>query len=212
LKISTTLEGWTVSISKPPANKARLETEVATTLNRATLREAVVHNPEVTLKISTTLEGRAPTLPPPNRARLKTEVAANWSRAALREAVVHKPETTLKISTTLEAFVFDQGSGSGSFDDISPPPNRARFDTEVAAKDRRAALREAVVHIPEVTLKISTALEGRPQPTEESAPPPNRARSETDVAAKYPRATLREAVVHNPEVTLKTSTTFWGAP
>jgi hypothetical protein len=125
--------------------------------------------------------------------------------------VVHKQEETLKTSTTLEGFVFVQGSGSVSFDDISPPPNRARLETDVATKDRRATLRDAVVHKPEVSLKTSTTLEGRPQP-QQSAPPPNRARSEMDVVAKYPRAILREAVVHNPEITLKTSTTFEGVP
>ena len=56
-RISTTLEKkstppWTV----PPPNRARFETDVAARLYRATLSVAVVHNPEVTLKISTTLE------------------------------------------------------------------------------------------------------------------------------------------------------------
>ena len=37
-----------------------------------------------------------------------------------------------------------------------PPPNRARFETDVAARLDRATLRFAVVHIPEVLLKIST--------------------------------------------------------
>jgi hypothetical protein len=70
---------------------------------------------------------------------------------------------------------------------LSPPPNRARFETDVAARPHRAALRLAVVHTPEVLLKISTVLE-RP---ELSPPPPNRARFETDVAARQHRATLR---------------------
>ena len=61
-----------------------------------------------------------------------------------------------------------------------PPPNRARFETDVAASHCRATLRMAVVHTPEVLLKISTVLE-RP---ELPAPPPNRARFETDVAAR----------------------------
>jgi hypothetical protein len=39
--------------------------------------------------------------------------------------VVHNPETLLKISTTLEAL---------------PPPNRARFETDVAARYCRATL------------------------------------------------------------------------
>jgi hypothetical protein len=39
-----------------------------------------------------------------------------------------------------------------------PPPNRAKFEMDVAASKLRAILREAVVHNPEVTLKISTTL------------------------------------------------------
>ena len=71
---------------------------------------------------------------------------------------------------------------------VSPPPKRARFETDVAARKYRATLREAVVHNPEMLLKISTTLE-RP---ELSSPPPNRARLETDVAASPLRATLRQ--------------------
>ena len=41
----------------------------------------------------------------------------------------------------------------------SPPPKRARFETDVAARTYRATLRDAVVHNPEVTLKISTTLD-----------------------------------------------------
>ena len=51
---STTLERLRMLLAPPP-NRARFETDVATRLYRATLREAVVHNPDVTLKISTTL-------------------------------------------------------------------------------------------------------------------------------------------------------------
>ncbi len=40
-----------------------------------------------------------------------------------------------------------------------PPPKRARFETDVAARLSRATLRDAVVHDPEVALKMSTALE-----------------------------------------------------
>ena len=40
----------------------------------------------------------------------------------------------------------------------NPPPNRARFETDVAARPFRATLRMAVVHTPEVLLKISTVL------------------------------------------------------
>ena len=66
---------------------------------------------------------------------------------------------------------------------VSPPPKRARFETDVAARKYRATLRDAVVHNPEVTLKISTTLE-TPEPPEFSPPPPKRARFETDVAAR----------------------------
>jgi vacuolar-type H+-ATPase catalytic subunit A/Vma1 len=61
---------------------------------------AVVHNPDVTLKISTTLEGRIEeaSYPPTYRARLDTDVAARLYRATLRDAVVHDPDVTLKIS------------------------------------------------------------------------------------------------------------------
>jgi hypothetical protein len=123
-------------MSAPPPNRARLDTDVAARYHRATLREAVVHNPDVTLKISTTLEGRPEVVPPPNRARLDTDVAASEDRATLREAVVHNPDVTLKISTTLP--------------EVLPPPNRARLDTDVAASEDRATLREAVVHNPDV--------------------------------------------------------------
>ena len=61
----------------------------------------------------------------------------------------------------------------------SPPPNRARFETDVAVRNDRATLREALVQNPDVMLKISTTLELLP---ELSIPPPNRARMETDVA------------------------------
>jgi hypothetical protein len=37
-----------------------------------------------------------------------------------------------------------------------PPPNRARFETDVAARKLRATLSVAVVHNPETLLKIST--------------------------------------------------------
>jgi hypothetical protein len=80
-----------------------------------------------------------------------------------------------------------------------PPPNRARFETDVAARYCRPALREAVVHNPDVTLKISTAFELM---RSSARPPPKRARFETDAEARAHRATLRLAVVHNPEVTL----------
>ena len=40
----------------------------------------------------------------------------------------------------------------------APPPNRARFETDVAARFARATLRMAVVHTPEMLLKISTVL------------------------------------------------------
>ncbi len=40
----------------PPPNRARLEMDVAARLDRATLKKAVVHNSDVTFKISTTLE------------------------------------------------------------------------------------------------------------------------------------------------------------
>ncbi len=84
-----------------------------------------------------------------------------------------------------------------------PPPNRAIFETDVAARPPRETLRLAVVHTPEVLLKISTALEHTPELLN---PPPNRARFETDVAARYHRATLRVAVVHTPVMLLKIST------
>ena len=61
----------------------------------------MVHNPEVTLKMSTTLEGPELLCPPPKRARFEMDVAAKLNRATLRVAVVHNPEVTLKISTTL---------------------------------------------------------------------------------------------------------------
>jgi hypothetical protein len=82
----------------------------------------VVHNPDVTLKISTTLERPALSAPPPNRARFETDVAAKADRATLRDVVVHNPDVTLKISTTLELA-----------ESPCPPPNRARFETDVAA-------------------------------------------------------------------------------
>jgi hypothetical protein len=53
-KISTVLEG--PELSPPPPNRARFETDVAARFTRATLRMAVVHTPEVLLKISTVLE------------------------------------------------------------------------------------------------------------------------------------------------------------
>ena len=40
----------------PPPNRARFETEVAASCDRATLRDAVVHNPEMLSKMSTTVE------------------------------------------------------------------------------------------------------------------------------------------------------------
>ena len=46
-------------------------------------------------------------------------VSGLWTTATLSVAVVHNPEVTLKISTTLEKI---------------PPPNRARFETDVAAR------------------------------------------------------------------------------
>jgi hypothetical protein len=42
----------------------------------------------------------------------------------------------------------------------NPPPKRARFETDVAARAPRATLRYATVHKPEVALKISTTLKG----------------------------------------------------
>ena len=60
-----------------------------------------------------------------------------------------QPET--RISTTLEGTPWP-----------CPPPNRARFETDVAAREYRATLNVAVVHNPEVTLKISTTLEKKP--------------------------------------------------
>ena len=53
-----------------------------------------------------------------------------------------------KMSTALE----------GLPEPTSPPPKRARFETDVAARLPRATLRDAVVHNPEMLLKISTAL------------------------------------------------------
>jgi hypothetical protein len=82
--------------------------------------------------------------------------------------VVHNPDVTLKISTTLEGMILSS--------QVNPPPNRARFETDVAAKRDRETLRDVVVHNPDVTLKISTTLEGNSTP--------NRARLETDVAAR----------------------------
>jgi hypothetical protein len=135
-----------------------LETDVATRTDRAALRLAVVHNPDVTLKISTTLE-RPYNFPPPNRARLETDVAASIYRATLRLAVVHNPDVTSKISTTIKE---KQQRWDRSYP--YPPPNRARLETVVAARDHRATLREAVVHNPDTALKISTTLEAREPP------------------------------------------------
>jgi hypothetical protein len=85
----------------------------------------VVHNPEVLLKMSTTLEDAGwLTVPPPNRARFETDVAASQYRATLRDAVVHNPEMLLKMSTTLD--------GTPLYS--CPPPNMARFETDVAAR------------------------------------------------------------------------------
>ena len=85
----------------PPPKRARFETETAARLYRPTLRDAVVHNPEMLSKMSTTLEIEPPVNPPPKRARFETDVAARYIRATLREAVVHNPEVALKMSTTL---------------------------------------------------------------------------------------------------------------
>jgi hypothetical protein len=52
--MSTTLKGTCEFC--PPPKRATFETDVAARLNRGTLRSAVVHNPEVALKMSTTLE------------------------------------------------------------------------------------------------------------------------------------------------------------
>jgi hypothetical protein len=105
----------------PPPKRARFETDVAARYPRPTLRDAVVHKPEVALKMSTTLKGTCEFCPPPKRARFETDVAATVSRATLRIAVIHKPEATLKMSTTL-------------VDEVpQPPPNRAKFETDVAA-------------------------------------------------------------------------------
>ena len=54
-RISTTLE-VPPTLRDPPPNRARFETDVATSKLRPTLSVALVHNPEVTLKISTTLD------------------------------------------------------------------------------------------------------------------------------------------------------------
>jgi hypothetical protein len=89
-----------VCMSPPPPNSAWFETDEAPKQHRATLKEALLHNPEVTLKISTTFEALHP---PPKRARFETDVAASQLRATVRKAVVHNPEVTLKISTTLDA-------------------------------------------------------------------------------------------------------------
>jgi hypothetical protein len=195
-KMSTALEAS--EVYDPPPQRAMFETEVAASQSRATLRDAVVHNPEVLLKMSTTLDGTLEkalgfTCPPPNRARFETEVAARLYRATLRDAVVHNPEVLLKISTTLD----------WSLPYGCPPPNMARFETDVAARTLRLILRSAVVHNPEVLLKISTTLDGPGPP-----PPPNRTMFETDVAARPLRATLRVAVVHTPEMQSKISTTL----
>jgi hypothetical protein len=89
-----------------------------------------------------------------------------------------------------------------------PPPNRAMFEADVAARPHRVTVRDAVVHNPEVTLKISTTLEILTTLSTSTTPPPNRARFGIEVAARYCRPTLRHAVVHNPEVALKISTTL----
>jgi hypothetical protein len=62
-----------------------------------------------------------------------------------------------------------------------PPPNRAIFETEVAAGKKRASLSVIEVHNSEVTLKTSTMLWLYP---ELSCPPPNRAMFKMDVAGK----------------------------
>ncbi len=93
-----------------------------------------------------------------------------------------------------------------------PPPKRARFETDVAARPHRATVRDAVVHNPEVALKMSTLVTQYSVPGLEAIPPPKKARFETDVAARPYRATLREAVVHTPEMLLKMSTTLKGLP
>jgi hypothetical protein len=101
--------------------------DVAASSRRAKVRVALVHSPEVALKISTRLERPELVRPPPNRARFETDVAARYQRATEREAVVHNPDAALKISTRSEGlFWFNRL--------VRPPPNKARFETDVAAR------------------------------------------------------------------------------
>jgi hypothetical protein len=73
------------------------------------------------------------TPPPPKSAyRLLTDVAARQQRAWLKVAVVHVLFVTSNTSTTLDGPV-----------ELSPPPKRTRFPTEVAARAVRARERES---------------------------------------------------------------------
>jgi hypothetical protein len=56
---------------------------------------AVVHNPEMLLKISTTSYTSEPPSPPPNKARFETDVAASSRRATLR---VYLEKTTTGVA------------------------------------------------------------------------------------------------------------------
>ncbi len=129
----------------PPANIASpsFGSDVAARLYRGTLRAAVVHIPLVALKMSTLLRG-SPISPAQGISNQRRQQKQTVSLATM--PLPHTPTPTINNFNTCYAPM--------------PPANIASpsFGSDVAASCRRPTLRAAVVQIPLLALKMSTAL------------------------------------------------------
>ncbi len=140
----------TCYVLEPPANIASpsFGSDVAERAYRATLRAAVVHISLVALKMSTVLTGA----PAASAQGISNQLWQQKQPVSLaRMPPIHTTPPAINFNTCYAP---------------RPPVNIASpsFGSDVAARNHRATLRAAVVHIPLLVLKTSTVLPDRPTP------------------------------------------------
>jgi hypothetical protein len=139
----------------PPAKIATptFGNDVALREYRASLRAAVLQAPDVALKMSTAVEP----LVPPAAQGMRLAHAIRKAASDHSSIPYPNPHNTTRKDTK-----------KSIWQHVPPPPAKIAipwFGSDVAARYPRASLRAAVLHFPDVTLKMSTAFE-RPEFTE----------------------------------------------
>jgi hypothetical protein len=141
-KISTTSESLFELFCPPPKNSLFVD-DVDTRKLRGSERFTVNQVLLVRLNISTTDEDVEPFKPPPNATISPIDDAARKQRDSLSVEVLHVCDVELKISTIVKIVlpIFVKFPSS-------PPPKKAKFPSDVAARSALARLSFVVFHIP----------------------------------------------------------------